>query len=151
MIQLDRNFTLPEFTKSQTAMRRGIDNSPGNDEIEALRRLTTNVLQPVRDYFDVPVRISSGFRCLELNSWLRSKDTSQHILGQAADFEIPGAANMEVAQYIANELEFDQLILEFWDKDDPSAGWVHVSYIGADLNRNVVLTIDGMGTRAGLG
>ena len=116
------NFGLSEFTKSQTALRYGIDNSPDDSEIDSLRRLTANILQPVRQHFGRPVRISSGFRCLELNSRIGSKPKSQHVTGHAADFEIPGRSNFSVAKWIQDNLDFDQPILEFWAADDPRAG-----------------------------
>ena len=147
---LSPNFTLAEFTKSQTALRNGIDNSPDEPEIDSLRRLTARILQPVRDHFGRPVRISSGFRCLELNSRIGSKPKSQHVTGHAADIEIPGISNFSVAQWIQDHLDFDQLILEFWAEDDPSAGWDHLSFISEPGNRNQALTVSDHGTKPGL-
>lgn len=149
MRRLSKNFTLEELTKSQTALIWGIDNTPSEEEIERLQLLVDNVLQPVRDHFGRPVTINSGFRCLELNRALKSKDTSQHRRGEAGDIEVPGISNIELARWIADNLEFDQLILEFYSEDDPSAGWVHVSYVKS--NRKSLLTITKNGTRTGLG
>ena len=148
-MKLSKNFSLAELTKSQTALRKGIDNAPTQDEIEKLQLLVDNVLQPVREHFGRPVTINSGFRCLELNRAIGSKDNSQHRKGEAADIEIAGIANKELAEWIRDNLEFDQLILEFYSDKDPAAGWVHVSYV--KTNRNATLTIAKDGTRVGLG
>ena len=139
-MQLTENFWLDEFTKSQTAIRSGIDNSASWRVRTNLRELAQNVLQPVRDHFGKTVRISSGYRCEELNRRVGSKNTSQHIEGKAADFEIYGISNKEVAEWIRDNLEFDQLILEMYDPEEgPNSGWIHVSYNFWD-NRNEVLT-----------
>ena len=148
-MRLSPNFTLAELTKSQTALRKGIDNTPTQDEIEKLQLLVDNVLQRVRDHFGRPVTINSGFRCLKLNRAIGSKDNSQHRKGEAADIEVPGVSNLELAEWIRDNLTFDQLILEFYSEDDPAAGWVHVSYVPQP--RNATLTIAKDGTRVGLG
>ncbi len=149
-MKLSKNFSLAEMTKSQTALRKGIDNTPTEEEIAKLKLLCKHVLQPVRNHFGKPVTINSGFRCLKLNRAVGSKSTSQHRKGEAADIEIPGVSNKRLATWIKKNLDFDQLILEFYSEDDPRAGWVHVSYVGED-NRKSVLTIGKDGTRAGLG
>ena len=125
---LSDNFNLSEFIKSQTALRNGIDNTPSEEVIENLRALCENVLQPLRDYFLMPVNISSGYRSVALNHKLGSSTSSQHILGQAADIEIYGIGNKELADWIADNCEYDQLILEFHNEEDLNSGWVHVSY-----------------------
>ena len=134
------NFSLAEFTKSQTALRRGIDNTPPEHVEARLKILAQKVLEPVRKHFGKPVRISSGYRCLKLNNKIGGSENSQHIHGWAADFEIPGVANMEICKFVRDNLEYDQLIGEYIQIDDPSAGWVHVSY-REGKNRNMVLTI----------
>lgn len=150
-MELSANFTLNELVKSQTAARRGIENTPSGDEIAALRAVTANVLQPVRDRFARPVRVSSGYRCAALCLAIGSTATSQHTKGQAADFEVPGVPNPEVAAYIRDNLDYDQLILEFHEPDKgPDSGWVHCSYIDADTNRRQTLTINRDGVFAGL-
>lgn len=135
---LSKNFTLKELCKSDTAIRLGIPNHPGNEEIENLLALAQNILQPIRDKFG-PFTPQSGFRSLALNRLLKSKDTSQHVKGQAADIEIPGVSNLDLALWISQNLDFDQLILENYEPGDPSSGWVHVSYRGLG-NRGQVLT-----------
>lgn len=141
-MQLSTNFSLRELAKSQEALRRGIDNSPDAAEIENLRQLAQNILQPVRDHFGKPFSPSSGFRCLELNRAIGSSDRSQHVRGQAADFEVPGIGNDELAAWVRDNLAFDQLILEFYQAGEPSSGWVHCSYVVAD-RRAEALTFDG--------
>ena len=138
-MRLSPNFTLKELIKSQTAERKGINNNPNEDNIENLQRLCEHILQPVRDHYGKVVSVSSGFRSPELCVAIGSSVTSQHASGQAADFEIYGVSNKELADYIADNLDFDQLILEFWKPEEPNSGWVHCSYKGADSNRKEYL------------
>ena len=111
-MQLSKHFTLEEFTKSMTAQRKGIDNTPGSGDIKNLEDLCYEVLEPVRNKFDKPVRISSGYRSEALCEAIGSKKTSQHAKGQAADFEVPGIPNIKIAYWIQANCDFDQLILE---------------------------------------
>ena len=114
-MKLTANITLDELTKSQVAERKGINNNPNPKQIENLKSLATNILQPVRSHFDKPLIISSGFRCAELCIAIGSSINSQHVADDnaaAADFEIWGKDNKEVASYIKDELEFDQLIFD---------------------------------------
>ena len=126
-MKLSGHFSLAELTKSQTATRKGIDNKPTLDHIENLTELCTHVLEPTRRNFGKPMVISSGYRSEELCEAIGSSKNSQHAKGQAADFEMFGVDNKELAKYIKNNLVFDQLILEFYNPDDPSSGWVHCS------------------------
>ena len=127
-MKLTANFSLSELTKSQTAERRGIDNTPSTEHQENLKLLCENVLQPVRDHFGEVVTISSGYRSPELCTAIGSKITSQHAKGQAGDFEIFGVSNKELADWIHYNINYDQLILEYWKESDPNSGWVHCSY-----------------------
>jgi zinc D-Ala-D-Ala carboxypeptidase len=127
-MKLTENFSLEELTKSQTAVRKGIDNTPGPEHQENLKSLCEMILQPIRDHFSRVVTISSGYRSPELCTAIGSKITSQHAKGQAADFEIFGVSNKELADYIDQNLDYDQLILEYWNESDPNSGWVHCSY-----------------------
>ncbi len=138
MVRLSKNFTLQEFTKSQTAERRGIDNTPVEGHLENAKALFENVVQPVRDNFGVTV-INSGYRSGDLNYAIGGSNTSQHCKGQAVDIECPGTPNYDVAKWIEENLDFDQLILEFYTPGIPDSGWVHVSYKSED-NRKGVLT-----------
>ena len=127
-MKLSNNFSLNELTKSQTAERKGIDNTPSAEHQENLRSLCTHVLQPIRDHFSRVVSVSSGYRSPELCTAIGSKITSQHAKGEAADFEIFGVSNKELADYINETLDYDQLILEYCKESDPNSGWVHCSY-----------------------
>lgn len=122
MTDLSEHFTLAELTRSQTAARKGIDNTPSPAVRAALTALCVNVLEPVRAHFG-PVRVSSGYRSVKLNRAIGGSATSQHCAGEAADFTVPGESDVTVAQWIQRNLRFDQLILEY-----PPNGWVHVSW-----------------------
>jgi zinc D-Ala-D-Ala carboxypeptidase len=113
-----------------------------------LHLLCDNILQPVREHFGRAVTISSGYRSEDLCVAIGSSRKSQHAKGKAADFEIFGVDNKEVAEWIRDVLDFDQLILEFYNEDDPSSGWVHCSY--SEDNRGSVLRYDGTNYREGL-
>ena len=143
-MKLSENFTLNEMTKSTVARRHAIVNEPNAETIENLKLVAQNILQPVRDHYGIPFSPSSGFRCLELNRKLNSKDTSQHVLGEAVDFEVPGISNYELAKWISENLTYDQLILECYTPGVPASGWVHASY-KASNPRNSVLTYFGGG------
>ena len=140
-MKLTANITLDELTKSQVAERKGIDNNPRPEQIENLKALAVNVLQPIRSHFDKPLIISSGFRCAQLCLEIGSSVNSQHTASDEsaeADFEIPGVDNKELALYIKNELEYDQLILEFYRDNEPTSGWIHCSY-SRNSNRQQLL------------
>lgn len=137
-MNLTKNFTLSELTKSETALRKGLDNAPTQDVISALQTLAVNVLQPVRDHYGVGVKVNSGYRSPEVNASVGGSKTSDHCKGFAADIEIPGVANAELAAYIRDELQFTQLILEFYTPGVPDSGWVHVSYDPANLKKQVM-------------
>lgn len=138
-MRLSQNFTLKELIKSQTAERKGINNNPNEDNIENLQRLCDNILQPVRTHFGKVVSVSSGFRSPELCHAIGSSVNSQHAFGQAADFEIYGVSNKELADWIFHNTDFDQLILEFWKPEEPNSGWVHCSYKNSEENRKEYL------------
>jgi len=147
-MQLSKHFTLEEMEKSQTATRKGIKNKAGSGEIKNLGDLCYEVLEPVRAKFDKPVTITSGYRSPELSEAIGSKATSQHCSGEAVDFEIAGVSNLQVALWIENNVDFDQLILEFYT-GEANSGWIHVSYKDGS-NRKQVLTYDGKSYTNGL-
>ena len=132
-MQLSRNFSLLELTKSDTAIRKGIDNNPNADQIEKLKLLCENILQPVRDHFG-RVKVTSGYRSPELCTAIGSSVNSQHAKAEAADFECPGVDNAELADWIKRELPYDQLILEYYTPGEPNSGWIHCSWV-ADTPR----------------
>ena len=126
-MELTRNFSLLELTKSDTAIRKGINNNPNAEQIEKLKALCENILQPVRDHFR-RVKVTSGFRSVELCTAIGSSANSQHAKAEAADFECVGVDNAELADWIHRELPYDQLILEFYTPGEPNSGWIHCSY-----------------------
>ena len=128
-MKLTENFSLNELTKSQTAERKGIDNTPSTEHQENLKSLCEMILQPIRDHFGQVVSVSSGYRSPELCVAIGSSTQSQHAKGEASDFEIFGISNKELADYIDQNLDYDQLILEYWKgEDEPNSGWVHCSF-----------------------
>ena len=134
-MKLTANFSLKELTASQTAERKGIDNTPSTEHQENLKKLCENVLQPIRDHFEQVVSVSSGYRSPVLCAAIGSKSTSQHARGEAADFEIFGVSNKELADWIHYNTNYDQLILEYWNESDPNSGWVHCSYSESNNRR----------------
>ena len=142
MIRLSTHFSLKEFTRSQTAERKGIKNKPNDEEIENLKLLCEKILEPVREHYGIPFTPSSGFRSFELNNAIGGANKSQHMKGQAVDFEIPGVPNMETALWIKEHLDYDQLLLEFYKEKIPDSGWVHCSYVGSE-NRKESRRYDG--------
>ena len=143
-MKLTNNFTLEELTKSETALRQGIDNTPTVEVVENLKVLCEKVLQPVRDHFGRGVKVNSGFRCLAVNAavgGVQGAKPSDHTRGMAADIEIPGLANAELAQWIEANLEFTQVILEFYTQGVPDSGWVHVSYDPANLKKQSLTAV----------
>lgn len=141
-MRLSAHFTLAEFTVSQTASRLGIDNTPTPEALENLK-LVAQGLEGVRILLGVPIVISSGYRCLALNRAIGSKDSSQHVKGEAVDFEAPGYGSPRnvMDRIIDSGMDFDQCILEY-----PPDGWVHMSFVRSG-SRHQALVIDRDGTR----
>ena len=131
-MKLSLNFSLKELTASQTADRKGIDNTPTEEHIENLKLLCENILQPTRDEWGI-ISVSSGYRSPELCVAIGSSERSQHAKGQAADFECHRVDNKMLFEWITNELDYDQAILEFYN-GTPDSGCIHVSY-NKDGNR----------------
>ena len=138
MVKLSTNFSLQEFTKSQTATRQGLNNTPNDEHLASATTLFENVVQKVRDNFGVTV-INSGYRGPALNTAVGGSSNSQHCKGEAVDIECPGTGNYDVAKWIEDNCDFDQLILEFYTPGIPDSGWVHVSY-KSEGNRKQSLT-----------
>jgi zinc D-Ala-D-Ala carboxypeptidase len=127
-MNLSPHFTLAELTKSQTALRLGLDNSPTPEHIENLKYLALNILEPIRNKFGA-FTPNSGYRSKALNEAINGSAKSQHSKGEAVDLDIVGVPNKKLCKWIYDNLEFDQLILEYWNEEDndPNSGWVHVS------------------------
>lgn len=139
-MQLSEHFELAEFTKSSTAKRAGIDNSPTETHKNNLKLLCEKVLEPIRTHFARPILISSGYRSAALNSITKgASSSSQHCSGEATDIDMDGTeiSNSEVFHYIKDNLEFDQLIWEFGTDKNPD--WVHVSYESNGRQRKQIL------------
>ncbi len=151
-LKLSKNFSLYELTHSNTGEARKIYNLPDEAGIERLRQVCEHILQPVRDHFGKPVRVNSGYRSLALNAAIKGAKSSQHMKCEAADYEIDGMSNRDLAHWVADNLQFDQIILEFHNNPkDPNSGWVHTSYVAPPRkNRKQQLTIDSRGTRSGI-
>jgi len=126
-MQLSKNFSLKELTKSEYATRQNIDNTPSKRVIDNLTLLCSTILQPIRDVVG-PVVVNSGYRSPQLNVLVGGSSTSDHVEGLAADIEVPGMSNYELANWCRGNLKFKQLILEFYTPGDPTSGWVHISY-----------------------
>lgn len=146
-MKLSNNLSLYEVTRSSTAKRRGINNTPGTEAMSNLKNIADNIFQPIREYFGVPIYVSSGFRSKELNKAIGSRSTSDHCTGCALDIDMDGrdqisseigkeVTNADVFYYILYNLPFNQLIWEFGTDDNPA--WVHVS-LRPSKNRNQVL------------
>jgi hypothetical protein len=129
--KLSASFYLDEFTISQVAERHGYRNEPNEKQIESLRLLCVNVLQPLREIINVPIFINSGFRCFDVNAAVGGRFNSQHLEGKAADFVVHSMNLIDVFNIILQKLSFDQLIYEF-------GKWIHVSWNG-ELNRKEVM------------
>jgi putative chitinase len=145
-MQLSEHFNLKEFTKSETAIRKRIDNTPGPAHASNLQKVCEKILEPVRRHYGKPVRINSGYRGPALNAAVGGSSKSQHCNGEAVDFEIDGLANPELAKWVSENCDFDQIILEFYDpKEGPNSGWVHASYTSTGANRKQKLTAVNVG------
>ena len=140
-MNLSKNLTLQEMTRSEMAKRKGIDNTPTNEEIENMKILAEKIFQPIRDHFGVPIHISSGYRSKKLNKAIGGSSTSQHCKGEAIDIDMDGSdsgiTNVQIFRYIKENLFFDQLIWEFGNNSNPS--WVHVSYNTSGPQRRHIL------------
>lgn len=138
-MQLSKNLSLAEMIRSESAKRKGISNMPTEEHLANMKKLATNVFQPIREYFNVPIHISSGYRSLELNKAIKGSKTSQHCTGEAIDIDMDGTkvTNKQVFDYIKNNIVFDQMIWEFGTDLNPD--WVHVSYESTGKQRKQIL------------
>ena len=140
-MNLSANFSLKELTKSDTATRLGIDNTPDEEALDNLKTLCDKVLQPVREHFGKSVIVNSAYRSPESNAAVGGSKTSDHCKGMAADIEIAGVANADLAQWIMDNLDYTQLILEFYTQGIPDSGWVHVSYDPNNLKKQELTAV----------
>lgn len=128
-MKLSEHLDLSEVTRSESAKRNGISNMPTPEHIENFKLLAEKIFEPIRNHFNVPIRISSGYRSKELNAKIGGSKSSQHCKGEAIDIDMDSTSitNKEIFEYIKNNLPFDQLIYEFGNADSPD--WLHVSYV----------------------
>ena len=140
-MNLSKNLTLHEMTRSETAKRKGVSNQPTEEHIANMIVLAEKIFQPIRDHFGVPIHVSSGYRSAALNKKIGGSKTSQHMKGEAMDIDMDGTntgvTNVQIFNFIRANLIFDQLIWEFGNSSNPD--WVHVSYNTSGTNRRHVL------------
>ena len=133
---ISKHISYKEGVYSITSIRRGIDNTPNDEQLNNMELIAENVFEPLRQYVGGPIKINSFFRCPELNAAIGGSKTSQHCKGQAIDIDdtYGRMTNAEMYHWIKEHLEFDQMIWEFGDNDNPN--WVHISYVSPEENRN---------------
>lgn len=140
-MKISEHLELSEVIRSESAKRLGIKNMPTEEHINNFKKLAEHIFEPIRANFRCPILISSGYRSKALNSAIGGSATSQHCLGEAIDIDMEGngqgVTNKEIFEYIKNSLNFDQLIYEFGNKENPD--WVHVSYKANGNQRKQVL------------
>ena len=133
---ISKHISYKEGVHSNTAIRKGIDNTPNNEQLNCMEIIAEEIFEPLRAYVNGPIKINSFFRCPELNKAIGGSSKSQHCKGQAIDIDdtFGRMTNAEMYNFIKEHLDFDQIIWEFGDDDNPN--WVHVSYISPEDNRN---------------
>ncbi len=142
---LSDHFNVSEAEKSQTAIRQGIDNSVPKALYENLKLVANNILEPIRDEYGEPFSPQSWHRCLELNNFIGGAENSFHLLGLAVDIELLGWDNADFAKWASENLYYDKIILEYYQKNQPKSGWVHIQLMpNLDDNRMKFLTFNGI-------
>ena len=138
-MQISKHLSLAEVSRSETAKRKGINNTPSGEHLENFKKLAENIFEPIREYFGVPIHISSGYRSKELNAAVGGSASSQHCQGEAIDIDMDSTSitNAEIFNYIKDNLDFDQMIWEFGNDSNPD--WVHVSYESTGKQRKQIL------------
>jgi hypothetical protein len=140
-MRISTHLDLVEVTRSETAKRNGISNNPTAEHLANFKILAENIFEPIRNYFGVPIHISSGYRSIALNKFIKGSLSSQHCTGEAIDIDMDGSSsdvnNKMVFDFIKDKLKFDQLICEFGTKEQPD--WVHVYYESNGKQRNQIL------------
>lgn len=140
-MKISEHLELAEVTRSETAKRKGISNTPSSEHLENFKKLAENIFEPIRNHFNVPIHISSGYRSKALNAAIGGALTSQHCSGEAIDIDMDGSSNgvtnKMVFDFIKANLNFDQMIWEFGNSNNPD--WVHVSYESTGKQRKQIL------------
>ncbi len=140
-MKISAHLDLSEVTRSDSAKRNGIDNTPTAEHLENFKLLAEKVFEPIRLHFNTPIFISSGYRSKELNTFIKGSLSSQHCKGQAIDIDMDGTkggvTNKMVFDFIKDKLDFDQLIAEVPEKSNPA--WVHVSFVKTGNRKQVLV------------
>ena len=140
-MQISKHLSLAEVSRSETAKRKGINNTPSGEHLENFKKLAENIFEPIREHFGVPIHISSGYRSKELNAAIGGSSSSQHCSAEAIDIDMDGSpngvTNKMVFDFIKDNLNFDQLLWEFGNDSNPD--WVHVSYESTGKQRKQIL------------
>ena len=134
--KISKHISYKEGTYSQTALRRGLDNTPNEEQLKCMKEVAENLFEPLREWVGGPIKINSFFRGEPVNTAIGGSATSQHCKGQAMDIDdtFGKATNAEMYHWIKENLDFDQMIWEFGDDDNPN--WIHISYVSPEENRN---------------
>lgn len=138
-MRVSKHISYNEGVRSNTATRKGINNIPTNEEFKSMQLVAEKVFEPLREHFNLPIRINSFFRCSALNVAVGGSGSSQHCKGEAIDMKVVSkyVSNADLFNYIKANLEFDQLIWEYGTDDEPQ--WIHVSFKANDNNRGIIL------------
>jgi hypothetical protein len=133
---ISKHISYKEGVYSNTAIRKGIDNTPNAEQKANMEKIAQNIFEPLRQWAGGPIKINSFFRCPELNKAIGGSSKSQHCKGQAIDIDdtFGVVSNADMYAWIKNHLDFDQMIWEFGDDNNPN--WVHISYVSHEENRN---------------
>ena len=134
-MKLSKNFSLNEFISSETALRRGIDNTPSAEVLANLKALCENIMQPLRDWYGKPINITSGYRSPALNRAIKGAANSDHMRGQAVDFTLPKEDYPKVFEWLRNNVQFTQIIDEF------GFSWIHISYDAKNLKKQALKAV----------
>jgi zinc D-Ala-D-Ala carboxypeptidase len=140
-MQISKHLSLAEVSRSETAKRKGINNTPSGEHLENFKKLAENIFEPIREHFGIPIHISSGYRSKELNAAVGGSSSSQHCQGEAIDIDMQDTSitNAEIFNFIKDNLNFDQLLWEFGNDTNPD--WVHVSYESTGKQRKQILKV----------
>jgi hypothetical protein len=138
-MQISKHLSLAEVSRSETAKRKGINNTPSGEHLENFKKLAENIFEPIREHFGVPIHISSAYRSAELNRAVGGSSSSQHCSAEAIDIDMQDTSitNAQIFNYIKDNLNFDQMIWEFGNDTNPD--WVHVSYESTGKQRKQIL------------
>ena len=133
---ISKHISYKEGVYSITAIRKGIDNEPNEKQLSNMKLVAEKIFEPVRTHFKVPIKVNSFFRSPDLNKAIGGSTKSQHCKGQAIDIDdtYGKIKNSDIYWWIKDNLDFDQMIWEFGNNDNPD--WVHISYVSPDKNRN---------------